>query len=192
MSKTEEKATKQNQQNEEKMENIDQEKLDKDQVEKKVDEKQQLKEKNIELAKERLLLLAEIENIKKSFQKQRVEDYKYSNKKLILSILDFMINLEEMALKSMRNDPEKSVKNHLIGIEMMINNLWKKLEIEGVKEMQIKIGSDVWNSYLYELDEEVLDKDLPEGVVKEVTKKGYLLHDRVLRPAKVKITKKKV
>jgi len=192
MSKTDKKEINQNPEKKDTSENNNKQELEKEQVENKVDERQQLKEKNTELEKERLLLLAEIENIKKSFQKQRAEDYKYSNKKLILSILDFMVNLEEMALKSMRNDPEKNVKNHLIGIEMMKNNLWKKLESQGVKKMEIKIGSDIWNSYLHELDEEILDKDAPEGTIKEIIKEGYLLHDQVIRPARVKITKKNI
>jgi len=88
-------------------------------------------------------LLAEIDNKQKQFRKQTEEIYKYSNKKLILWVLDFLIDLEERVLKAMRNDSEKKVKNHLMGIEMMRNNLWKNLENEGVKEMEIKLGSDV-------------------------------------------------
>lgn len=90
----------------------------------------------------------------------------------------------------MRNDSEKKVKNHLVGIEMMRNNLWKNLENEGVKEIEIKLGSDVWNSYLHELAEEVVEEKLPEGTVTEVSEKGYLLHGQVLRTAKVRISKK--
>ena len=94
------------------------------------------------------------------------------------------------SIKRKMGTSEKKVKNHLVGIEMMRNNLWKNLENEGVKEMEIKLGSDVWNSYLHELVEEVADDKLPEGTVTEVKEKGYMLHDQVLQPAKVKISKK--
>jgi len=73
---------------------------------------------------------------------------------------------------------------------MMRDKLWKNLENEGVKEIEIKLGSDIWNSYLHELDEKVEDDKLPEGTITEVSEKGYLLHGQVLRPAKVKISKK--
>ena len=66
----------------------------------------------------------------------------------------------------------------------------KNLEKEGVQEMVIKVGADTWNSYLHELVEEVADDQLPTGTITELAEKGYLLHGQVLRPAKVKISKK--
>jgi len=42
----------------------------------------------------------------------------------------------------MRADPEGKVKNHLLGIEMIRNILWKNLENEGVKEIKIALGKD--------------------------------------------------
>ncbi|CAG8550676.1 5519_t:CDS:2 [Paraglomus occultum] len=102
-------------------------------------------------------------NKQKEFRLQIEEIYKYSNKKFVLAVLDFLVDLEERALKLMRGDSDKRVQNHLIGIEMMRNNLWKKLE-----------------------NEEVEDEQLPERTVKEVKEKGYLLHGKVLRPAKGK------
>jgi len=64
------------------------------------------------------------------------------------------------------------------------------LEDEGVKEIKIEIGKDRWSSRLHELVEEAESDNLPEGTVIEVSEKGYLLTDQVLRPAKVIISKK--
>ena len=92
------------------------------------------------LKRDKLLLLAELDNKQKEFRRQVEEIYKYSNKKFVLAVLDFLVDLEERALKAMRGDSDKKVQNHLIGVEMMRNNLWKILESEGVKEIEIKIG----------------------------------------------------
>lgn len=97
--------------------------------------------KEIEVLKrDKLLLLAELDNKQKEFRRQIEEIYKYSNKKFVLAVIDFLVDLEERALKAMRGDSDKKVQNHLIGVEMMRNNLWKILESEGVKEIEIKIG----------------------------------------------------
>ena len=138
-----------------------------------------------------MLLLAELDNKQKEFRRQIEEIYKYSNKKFVLAVLDFLVDLEERALKAMRSDSDKKVQNHLIGVEMMRNNLWKILESEGVKEIEIKIGETTWSSKDHELIAEVENDEFPERKVIKVVEKGYLFHDQVLRPAKVEISKKK-
>ena len=142
------------------------------------------------LKNDKLRLVAELENERKGLRRQMEQMYKYSNKKLVSWVLDFFVDLEEKALKAMRADPEGKIKNHLLGIEMMRNILWKNLENEGVKEMKIEVGKDRWSSRLHELVEEIKNDNLPEGTITEVFEKGYLLADQVLRPAKVIISKK--
>jgi len=142
------------------------------------------------LKNDKLRLVAELENERKGLRRQMEQMYKYSNKKLVSWVLDFFVDLEEKALKAMRADPEGKIKNHLLGIEMMRNILWKNLENEGVKEIKIEAGKDRWSSRLHELVEEIENDNLPEGTITEVFEKGYLLADQVLRPAKVIISKK--
>ena len=100
---------------------------DKEIIEEKKVKKEELKEKNkpkeakelekeIEvLKKDKLLLLAELDNKQKEFRRQMEEIYKYSNKKFVLAVLDFLVDLEERALKAMRGDADKKVQKHLIG-----------------------------------------------------------------------------
>ena len=157
-------------------------------------ENPELKQLTTEIAnlqKEKLALAAELKNERQSWQRQMEQIYKYSNKKLLSWVLAFLVDLEEKALSAMRADPESSVKNHLLGIEMLRNILWKNLEGEGITEIKIAIGQDKWSSRLYELVEEVENDNLPAGTVVKVVTKGYLLADQVLRPAKVIISKKK-
>ncbi|RHZ35371.1 nucleotide exchange factor GrpE [endosymbiont GvMRE of Glomus versiforme] len=156
------------------------------QQEDKSEKLKKLEEENASLKKHNLLLEANSENIRKNFQQQ----LRYNNKNLIAFFIDFFIDLEEKAIKTMRASQKDKVKNHLQGIEMMADILWKKLKSKGVKEIEIKIGETSWSSRLHELAEEVENNDLPKGTVIEVLEKGYLLEDQVLRPARVKVSKK--
>jgi molecular chaperone GrpE len=148
-------------------------------LEKKIDD---LKNKN-------LLLLSEIENQRKKNQRQIDDIYKYGNKKLLLAVLNFLVDLEERALKVMREDSDKKVKNHLFGLEMMRENLWKILEKEGIREIKIELNKGLFNSRFHEVIEEISNDELPEGTILEVISKGYLLHDQLLKSSKVKVTK---
>ena len=170
------------------------------------DEKlKKFEEEITKLKNDKLLLLAEIENKRKDFQRQMEYVYKYSSKKLIAQVLDFLADLEERALQAMRNDLENNheskqkpknqelvnkFKDHLTGMEIIKNNLKKSLESEGVKEIKVKVGEDRGNSRLHELIEEIENDNLPEGTIIEVVEKGYFFHEEVLRPVKVKISKK--
>ena len=115
----------------------------------------------------------------------------YSNKKIILWILDFLADLER-ALEFMRQEPESQARKHLSAFEMMKNNIVKNLEKEGVKEIKIEPQVDQLNSYYHEAISEVENDELPDGVILEVVNKGYLLHDQVLKASQVKVSKKKV
>ncbi|CFW92794.1 putative Protein GrpE [endosymbiont DhMRE of Dentiscutata heterogama] len=157
------------------------------------DKNQELKKLTAEIANlenEKLLLAAELKNERQSWQRQMEQIYKYSNKKLLSWVLNFLVDLEEKALSAMRADPQGPVKNHLLGIEMLRNILWRNLENEGITEIKIAVGQDKWSSRLYELVEEVENDNLPAGTVVKVAAKGYLLADQVLRPARVIISKK--
>lgn len=166
------------------------------------DEKlKKLEEEITKLKKDKLLLLAEIENKRKDFQKRMEYVYKYGGKKLASCIVNFLVNLEERALKAMRDDLENNpkdkqkelvnkFKDHLTGIEIIKNRLREDLEGEGVKEMKVEVGVEPANIIRHELIEKVENDNLPEGIIIEVVKKGYFFHEEVLLPAKVKITKK--
>lgn len=145
MSKKEEKQKENN--SKEKIKSTDEEIVEEKRVRKEeLEDKNKPKEtKELEreiqvLKRDKLLLLAELDNKQKEFRRQIEEIYKYSNKKFVLAVLDFLVDLEERALKAMRSDSDKKVQNHLIGVEMMRNNLWKILESEGAKEIEIKVG----------------------------------------------------
>ena len=150
----------------------------------------QLKAEIKQLKNDKLYLLAETENVRKNFWRQMEEAQKYSNRKILLWVLNFLVDLEERVLKALREDPEPKVKMHTTGVEMMKNELWKNLEKEGIKEIKIQPQVDLWDSSFQEISGEVENNELPEWTIVEVKEKGYMLHNQLLRPAKVVISKK--
>jgi len=126
-------------------------------------------------------LQAEFENYKKRVEKENREFVKYANAGLISKILN-TIDTFEIALRNL-NEHEKFVK----GIEMIYAQLISTLESEGLRPIN-SVGKK-FDPYLHEVMlKQTSDKE--EGIVLEELQKGYMLHGKVLRYSKVKISEK--
>lgn len=131
--------------------------------------------------------IAEMENLRKRFENERGELYKYRASSFIQEILP-TIDMFEMALSS--KDVSDEIKNWLIGFEMILKNLKATLESEGVKEINVKIGDKFDSDLHHGIEQEESDEVLPGHILK-IKQKGYLLHKRLLRPAMVIVAKTK-
>jgi molecular chaperone GrpE len=76
----------------------------------------------------------------------------------------------------------------LKGIEMILAHLYEMLKNHGVKPIEAE--GKIFDPNFHEALMQVENKELPEHTIIEVLQKGYLIHGRVLRTAKVKVTKK--
>ena len=124
-------------------------------------------------------LQAEFENYIKRVEKERSEFVKYSSEKFCLKMLTILDEFEQ-ALKNIKDADTKK------GVQMIYDNLSKALKEEGVKP--IKALNEKFDPYKHEVLAKVeSDK---EDIVLEEIQKGYMMHDKVIRHAKVKITKK--
>lgn len=132
------------------------------------------------------LLLADMENLRKRIEKERIEIYKYGVANFLLEILP-TVDMFEMALKA--NAP-KEVKNWLIGFEMVLKNLRKSLETQGLSKINVNKG-DLFDSTKHFAIEEKEVNNAKEGQILKVKTEGYNLHDRLLRPATVVVAKGK-
>jgi len=123
---------------------------------------------------------AEFENYKKRSEKEKEEFVKYANSKLLLKILTIVDSFEQ-ALKN-TTAHEEFVK----GVELIYAQLVGALEAEGLRP--IKTAGEKFDPYRHEvLLQEESDKD--EDMIIEELQKGYMMNDKVLRYAKVKISK---
>jgi molecular chaperone GrpE len=165
----------------------------------------QLEQENVNLQKEiktekdkNLRLLADLENQRK----QIGEIIKYSNERLIEQLLFFPDNYEEALKafeKSKETDPSgqvSKIQGFLTGFQMILTEFKNFLKRQGVEEIKITPLKDVYDDNNEQhknnlkAEKEVNDK-YPPGTILQVVRKGYLLHQRVLRRAEVKISQRK-
>lgn len=118
--------------------------------------------------------LADYQNLERRSRQDKEEFAKYAKSSLIIKILPVVDNLEKTA---------KHIKDQ--GLLICIKSLQNILREEGLIEINVT-GKD-FDPHIMEAIETV-ESDL-DGKVIEVLQKGYKLHDRVIRPAHVKVTK---
>ena len=161
------------------------EKLEQDPVEK---IQAQLEEKTREAAEnfdKWLRLRAEFENFKRRVQKEKSDMIKFGNESLLQATLPALHNLARAVEQGRR---AKEIDVLLEGVEMTHRQFLNILEKYGVTPIQA-VG-DIFNPEKHEALAQEESEEEPNRVIAEV-EKGYLFHDRLLRPAKVIVSKGK-
>jgi molecular chaperone GrpE len=128
---------------------------------------------------------ADLLNYKKEEIERIEEILKYAGEELILKILPILDNFN-FAEKEI---PEELKNNEDVkGILQLKKQLLDFLKKEGVEEIKIKLGEKFDPNFM-EAVETVEKADCQPGSIVEEVRKGYKLHGKVIRPAKVKVTK---
>ena len=149
-------------------------------------------EKEIEsLKEEKIRLLAEMENLRKRFEREKVETIKFGSINLARDILSPGDNLERAldALPEDENHPQ-SIKNLIDGLKMVLKEFKSSLEKHGVKK--IESLNQKFDHNFHQAMMEVENNDVEEGTVVQEVQSGYTMHDRLLRAAMVGVSKKPV
>ncbi len=149
-------------------------------------------EKEIEtLKEEKIRLLAEMENLRKRFEREKVETIKFGSINLARDILSPGDNLERAldALPEDENHPE-SIKNLIDGLKMVLKEYKSTLEKHGVKK--IETLNQKFDHNFHQAMMEVENIEVEEGTVVQEVQSGYTMHDRLLRAAMVGVSKKPV
>lgn len=128
--------------------------------------------------------LAEIENLKKRFQKDKTELIKYANESLIKQLLTVVDNMEKAISASTDGNSVDAVRE---GVEMTLKGLSDILEKAGVK--QVEANGRPFDPNFHEALFEKEDKDSESGTVIQELQKGYILNDRLIRPSMVVVSK---
>lgn len=126
---------------------------------------------------------ADTENLKKRLTKEADTAKKYRFKDSALELLPIVDNMA-MALKVQTED--EALLNYVKGFEMIYNQFVGVLEREGVKEIEAE-GKPFDHNTMQALMQEQ-QEGVESGIVLEVLQKGYMLKDRILRPALVKVS----
>ena len=149
---------------------------------------EQLKAKEEELAqcKDKMLrLAAELENFKKRVEREKLEHMKYALEEFAKELLPFLDNLER-AVASAKD--AKDINQLIEGIEYTLSGYLKTLERFGLKAFAAE-GQRFDPNYHEALSVEERDDVEHNTVLKELLR-GYTLHEKVLRPALVVVSKK--
>ena len=145
----------------------------------------ELEAANADLKDQMLRRQAELENYRKRLIRDKEEAVQFANESLIRDILGFLDNMDR-ALAAAKNGGDL---NALIeGFEMTQNQLLSTLEKNwGLKGID-SVGQE-FDPSLHEACMMTIDENLDKETVLEEFQTGYTLHDRVIRPSKVKIGK---
>jgi molecular chaperone GrpE len=151
----------------------------------KLEENQEIEEENQEKPEENYLevlqrLQAEFANYQKRTQKEKEDLAKYAKEDLILKLLEVTDNFQR-AVECIEDKESEMAK----GISMIFNQFKGVLESEGVTE--IKAKGEKFNPYEHEALAKEESED-EENTVTEEFQKGYKLKEKVIRPAKVKVS----
>ena len=153
-------------------------------AESEADEMAELQEKIEELEDQNLRLQAEIQNMRRRNQKDREESARYRSQDLAKEILPVMDNLQRALEIKVTDEAGENLKQ---GIEMVLASFERALTSSNVEEIEAE-GKAFDPNFHEALAQVPAEEGQESGIVAEVYEKGYKLHDRVLRAAKVIVT----
>ena len=144
-------------------------------------------ERELEELKDRYLrLAADFDNYKRRTLKERQDLHNYANESLIKEILTTVDNLERAAEHGRKEDASGDVTSLMEGVELTYRSLMQLLEKSEVRVVDPE--AQRFDPQVHEAMRQVPCADHEPGIVVEVYQKGYLLKDRLLRPALVAVS----
>jgi molecular chaperone GrpE len=139
---------------------------------------------------ERLLrVTADFENFKKRAARERTEATQFANAALLQKLLPILDNFE-MAQAAAQNAQGDKLASLQTGIAMIQQQLKSALAEAGLEEMDA--SGKPFDPTFHEAVSQQETDGVPEGQVIQQIRKGYKLHNRLLRPAAVIVAKKPV
>ena len=136
--------------------------------------------------------LAEMENQRRRFEREKQEAFEYGGINFARESLSLLDNIER-AINSFKNDEQikknKDLNKIIDGIDVVkkdLESIFKKNGIESIECINKKFDPNFHQAML-----EVEDNTKDNGIVVQEIQKGYMMKDRLLRPSLVGVTKKK-
>ena len=138
-----------------------------------------------------LRTLAENENLRKRTAKEIEQIKKYGHISLLRDFLNVVDNMER-AVKSVtsENKSDLGIKNLRDGIEIVLKEMKSILDKNQIKKIE-----PLYEKFDYNFHQAMFEApstEYDEGLILEVVQPGYILHDRLIRPAMVGVSKGKI
>ena len=176
------------------MENVEKKNVEKSLSEDKVNEKKETVEDKLKVVEEKFLrAIADMENQRRRFEKERQDAFEFGGFNFAKESLSLLDNIDR-ATESFKNDEKlknnKDLDKIIDAINVIKNDLvsiFKKNNIEHIQCMNKKFDPNFHQAML-----EIDDNTKESGTVIQEMQKGYMMKDRLLRPALVGVTKKRL
>ena len=154
--------------------------------EKPLDEVDKLRQELGEAKDKYIRLFAEFDNMRKRNERERAALIKYAHEEVIIELLGFFEDFER-TIAAAKSSPSDTA-NLLKGMEMVygrMQQLLKKYDVKEIEALGMKFDHNCHEALMTEES-----PDAEDGMILEVFQKGYLMGDRVVRTAKVKVSRK--
>ncbi|PVB61387.1 nucleotide exchange factor GrpE [Labrenzia sp. 011] len=155
-----------------------------------VDPIEVLKAENTDLKDRALRAMADMENLRRRTEKEIKDARQYS----VSSFARDMLNVSDNLRRALEALPEEDRKNAdagvaalIEGVEMIERDLLNQLEKNGVKKLEPE--GQKFDPNFHQAMFEVPNTEVPNNTVVQVVQAGYVIGDRVLRPAMVGVSK---
>lgn len=136
-------------------------------------------EENAQLRDQLLRARADFDNFRKRAEREKTDFFRYAMLETIRELLPVLDNFER-ALSSEAGNVDDFKK----GVEMIYKQLSEALAKMGLREVE---PSEKFDPTIHEAVMREERQDVPSNTVLETFQKGYYLHDRLMRPALVKV-----
>lgn len=131
-------------------------------------------------------LAAEMENMKKRFEREKENLIKFGNERILTELLDVQDNFER-TVTALKVDTDEKIKNVVFGIDMISKQFIDSLKKFGLTE--VKALGEIFDPNLHEALAQEKAEGKKEMEIIRVYQNGYLLNGRLIRPAKVVVAK---
>jgi molecular chaperone GrpE len=128
---------------------------------------------------------AELENVRRRVERESAQIQKYALERILGELIGVIDSLD-LALGAVARENEETRK-HLEGVELTRKQLWQTLERYGVS--LIDPQGQPFNPEFHEAVSTLESAELAPNHVLSVMQRGYKLHDRLLRPAMVVVSR---
>lgn len=129
-------------------------------------------------------LAAEMDNMKKRYEREKDNLVKYGNEKVLKGLLDVVDNLDR-TVDAIAGDEDEKVKNIYSGIEMVRKQFLDVLKANGLEKVEAM--GEIFDPNLHEAMAQQPAEGKKDQEVIQVFQHGYVLNGRLLRAAKVVI-----
>ena len=160
-------------------------------AEKKSVEEKDPEEKIIELEEKIVRQFAEMENQRRRYEKEKEDAFEYGGFSFARETLNLIDNLERSKInlendeKVKRSEGFKEIINHLDIIYKDMISILKKNNIYPIESVGKKLDPNIHQAMM-----EIEDESKESGIILQEIQKGFMMKDRLLRPALVGVAKK--